>query len=180
MGWKIVKRLSTVALFMPFMAFAQWGDFGGMGGGMGGFGGFGGDQSGSGSMEYSEKFADVNYVGDGKTFHNLDIYLPKETKESYPVVIHTYGSAWSMNNYKGSADLNTICAGLLKAGFAVVTPNHRSASDAIIRRRFTILRLLFALFAEMPQSTSSIRTLLPCRDFLRAVIFRALPLRLVA
>lgn len=131
MGWKIVKRLSTVALFMPFMAFAQWGDFGGMGGGMGGFGGFGGDQSGSGSMEYSEKFADVNYVGDGKTFHNLDIYLPKETKESYPVVIHTYGSAWSMNNYKGSADLNTICAGLLKAGFAVVTPNHRSASDAI-------------------------------------------------
>lgn len=131
MGWKIVKRLSTVALFMPFMAFAQWGDFGGMGGGMGGFGGFGGDQSGSGSMEYSEKFADVNYVGDGKTFHNLDIYLPKETKDSYPVVIHTYGSAWSMNNYKGSADLNTICAGFLKAGFAVVTPNHRSASDAI-------------------------------------------------
>jgi acetyl esterase/lipase len=36
-----------------------------------------------------------------------------------------------MNNYKGSADLNTICAALLKAGYAVVTPNHRSASDAI-------------------------------------------------
>jgi len=82
-------------------------------------------------MEYSEKFADVNYAGDGKVYHTLDIYLPKESKDSYPVVIHTYGSAWSQNNSKGSADLNTICAALLKAGYAVVTPNHRSASDAI-------------------------------------------------
>ena len=106
-------------------AFAQWG-----GGGFGG-GGFGGPQSGNSKMEYSEKFADVNYVGDGKVYHTLDIYLPKESKDSYPVVIHTYGSAWSQNNSKGSADLNTICAALLKAGYAVVTPNHRSASDAI-------------------------------------------------
>lgn len=93
--------------------------------------GFGGQQSGNDKMEYSEKFADVNYAGDGMRFHNMDIYLPKEKKDSYPVVIHTYGSAWSMNNQKGSADLNTICAALLKAGYAVVTPNHRSASDAI-------------------------------------------------
>lgn len=92
--------------------------------------GFGGQQ-GQGKIGYSEKFADVNYVGDGKVYHTLDIYLPKETKDAYPVVIHTYGSAWSMNNSKGSADLNTICAALLKAGYAVVTPNHRSASDAI-------------------------------------------------
>ena len=110
--------------FTAISAFAQWG--GGMGGG-----GFGGPQSGGNKMEYSEKFADVNYAGDGKTYHAMDIYLPKEAKDSYPVVIHTYGSAWSMNNSKGSADLNTICAALLKAGYAVVTPNHRSASDAI-------------------------------------------------
>lgn len=131
MGWNIVKKLSAIAVFMPFMAFAQWGDFGGGGFGGGGFGGFGGDQNGGGSAEYSEKIANVNYAGDGKEYHNLDIYIPKETKDSYPVVIHTYGSAWSMNNSKGSADINTICAGFLKAGFAVVTPNHRSASDAI-------------------------------------------------
>jgi len=91
--------------------------------------GFGGQQ-GQGKIEYSDKFADVNYVEDGKVYHTLDIYLPKETKEVYPVVIHTYGSAWSVNNSKGSADLNTICAALLKAGYAVVTPNHRSADDA--------------------------------------------------
>ena len=120
-------KISVLATcFAAVSAFAQWG---GMGGGMGG--GFGGQQSGQGKMEYSEKFADLNYVGDGKVYHTLDIYLPKETKDSYPVVVHTYGSAWSMNNSKGSADLNTICAALLKAGYAVVTPNHRSASDAI-------------------------------------------------
>ena len=113
-----------VVCFTAISAFAQWG--GGMGGG-----GFGGPQSGGNKMEYSERFTDVNYVNDGKVYHSLDIYLPKEKKDAYPVVIHTYGSAWSMNNSKGSADLNTICAALLKAGYAVVTPNHRSASDAI-------------------------------------------------
>ena len=82
-------------------------------------------------IEYSEKYADVDYVGDGKAFHTLDIYLPKEVKDSYPVVIHTYGGAWSVNNAKSTADLNTICAALLNAGYAVVTPNHRAASDAV-------------------------------------------------
>ncbi len=91
--------------------------------------GFGGPQGG-GSVPDADKTADVNYAGDGKTYHTLDIYIPKEAKDSYPVVIHTYGSAWSMNNMKGSADLSTICAAYVKAGYAVVTPNHRSASDA--------------------------------------------------
>jgi acetyl esterase/lipase len=117
-----MKKMTMAVCFAAVVsAFAQ----GGMGGG------FGGPQSGGGKIEYSEKFADLNYVGDGKVYHTLDIYLPKETQESYPVVVHTYGSAWSMNNSKGSADINTICAALLKAGYAVVTPNHRSASDAI-------------------------------------------------
>ena len=92
-------------------------------------GGFGGPQGG-GSVANTDKTADVNYVGDGKTYHTLDIYIPKEAKDSYPVVIHTYGSAWSSNNMKGSADLSTICSAYAKAGYAVVTPNHRSASDA--------------------------------------------------
>lgn len=122
MGWNVARCFTTMFLSVPLIAFAQWG---------GGFGGFGGDQNSSSQIEISEKFADLNYANDGKTFHNLDIYLPKEIKESYPVVIHTYGSAWSMNNQKGSADLGTICNGFLKAGFAVVTPNHRSASDAV-------------------------------------------------
>ena len=106
----------ALSLFFQVSAFAQ-------------FGGFGGPQGG-GSVPDADKTADVNYVGDGKTYHTLDIYIPKQAKESYPVVIHTYGSAWSSNNMKGSADLSTICAAYAKAGYAVVTPNHRSASDA--------------------------------------------------
>lgn len=128
------KFTMAVCLTAVIGAFAQWG--GGMGGG------FGGPQSGGNKMEYSEKFASENYVGDGKKYHAMDIYLPKEAKDLYPVVIHTYGSAWSKNNYKDSADLNTICAALLKAGYAVVTPNHRSASDAIYPAQLHDLKAL--------------------------------------
>ena len=97
------------------------------GGGQAVFGGF---QLPEVKMEYSVKYADVDYAGDGEVFHRLDIYLPEERKESYPVVIHIYGSAWFSNNSKGMADLGTICQALLDAGYAVVTPNHRSSGDA--------------------------------------------------
>ncbi|MBR6104942.1 MAG: alpha/beta hydrolase [Paludibacteraceae bacterium] len=93
-----------------------------------GFGGFGNNGS-SGLDSYTSK-KDVNYVGDGKGFHAMDIYYPKEAKESYPVVIHIYGSAWSSNNSKGSADLTTVGEGALKAGYIFVTPNHRANNDA--------------------------------------------------
>lgn len=96
----------------------------------GGFGGFGGVQNTTDTMQYSQKFLDLNYAGDSAVYHMLDIYLPKEVKEKYPVIIHIYGSAWFSNNSKGAADLNTICAAYLNAGYAVVTPNHRSSGDA--------------------------------------------------
>ena len=38
---------------------------------------FGGSQASDRQIEYSQKFADLNYVGDGEAFHTLDIYLPK-------------------------------------------------------------------------------------------------------
>ncbi len=93
-------------------------------------GGFGGFQLQENKLECSQKFTDVDYASDGEVYHKLDIYLPKEVKASYPVVIHIYGSAWFSNNSKGAADLNTICATLLDAGCAVVCPNHRSSTDA--------------------------------------------------
>ena len=93
-------------------------------------GGFGGWQMPKIVVHCSEKFIDLDYVGDGKVYHKLDIYLPEVEKESYPVVIHIYGSAWFSNNSKGMADLGTIVNALLDAGYAVVTPNHRSSMDA--------------------------------------------------
>lgn len=93
-------------------------------------GGFGGWQMPKVDVHCSEKFADIDYAGDGQVYHKLDIYLPKEVKPSYPVAIHIYGSAWFSNNSKGMADLGTIVNALLDAGYAVVTPNHRSSMDA--------------------------------------------------
>ena len=93
-------------------------------------GGFGGWQMPKIDVHCSEKFADLDYVGDGHVGHQMDIYLPKVEKESYPVAIHIYGSAWFSNNSKGMADLGTIVNALLDAGYAVVTPNHRSSMDA--------------------------------------------------
>lgn len=78
----------------------------------------------------SEKFADIDYAGDDQVYHKLDIYIPKVEKPSYPVVIHIYGSAWYSNSSKGMADLGAIVNALLDAGYAVVTPNHRSSQDA--------------------------------------------------
>ena len=93
-------------------------------------GGFGGFQMPQVKLETSQEWKDVNYAGDGQAYHNCDIYLPKQKKDAYPVVIHIYGSAWFSNNSKGAADLGTIVKSLLDAGYAVVCPNHRSSMDA--------------------------------------------------
>lgn len=81
------------------------------------------------AQEYSKSWTDINYAGTTEAYHHLDIYLPAIEKETYPVIIYIYGSAWFANNAKG-ADMNTIGKALLDAGFAVVTPNHRSSMDA--------------------------------------------------
>ena len=93
-------------------------------------GGFGGFQMPEVKLETSQQWKDVNYAGDNQAYHTCDIYLPKKEAESYPVVIHIYGSAWFSNNSKGAADLGTIVKALLEAGYAVVCPNHRSSMDA--------------------------------------------------
>ena len=93
-------------------------------------GGFGGFQIPQVKLETSQEWKDVNYAGDDQAYHTCDIYLPKQEKASYPVVIHIYGSAWFSNSSKGAADLGTIVKALLEAGYAVVCPNHRSSMDA--------------------------------------------------
>lgn len=80
-------------------------------------------------QQYSKSWKDLNYAGDSFQYHRLDIYLPKTEKPVYPVVISIYGSAWLANNMKAS-DLGTFGKALLDAGYAVVTPNHRSSMDA--------------------------------------------------
>ena len=59
---------------------------------------FGGFQLPEIKMEYSRKYSDVNYAFDSQIYHNMDIYLPKEVKESYPVVVHFLDSARQAKN----------------------------------------------------------------------------------
>ena len=75
--------------------------------------GFGGWQMPKVDVHCSAKFADIDYVGDGHVGHMLDIYIPQVQKETYPVAVHIYGSAWFSNNSKGMADLGTIVNALL-------------------------------------------------------------------
>lgn len=90
-----------------------------------------------GAMAQSDPLAayssqkNIDYVGDGHIGHKLDIYYPNDEQAIHPVIIHIYGSAWSNNNMKGSADLKTVGVAALEAGYIFVAPNHRSASDAI-------------------------------------------------
>ncbi len=90
---------------------------------------FNGAQTGEILNDYSS-MKNINYVGDGKEYHNCDIYYPNDGKEKHPVLIHIYGSAWSSNNSKDLADLGTIGKTALENGYIFVTPNHRSSSDA--------------------------------------------------
>lgn len=83
-----------------------------------------------GFSQQSDSWTDLDYAGDGEGFHKLDIYLPNGEKSSYPAVIAIYGSAWFGNNLKANA-FNTLGQPLLDAGFAVITPNHRSSRDSL-------------------------------------------------
>ena len=85
----------------------------------------------AGSISDFQKRADIDYVGDNHTGHKLDVYYPNDDQTKHPVVIHIYGSAWSMNNMKGSAELNSVGVACLEAGYIYVTPNHRSYNDAV-------------------------------------------------
>ncbi|MBR0503035.1 MAG: alpha/beta hydrolase [Paludibacteraceae bacterium] len=112
-----MKRL--LLFFMSFLGLNLYAQYGG-------FGGFGN----SGNLDSYTSKKDINYVGDGKTCHAMDVYYPKESKDSYPVIIHIYGSAWTSNSGKGGANLESVGKAAVDAGYIYVTPNHRSNSDA--------------------------------------------------
>lgn len=74
-------------------------------------------------------YKDIDYVGDGLTGHKLDIYIPKDGAQSHKVIVLIYGSAWFSNNSKIDA-FNNMGKPLIDNGFAVVSVNHRSSTEA--------------------------------------------------
>lgn len=75
------------------------------------------------------QWLNLNYAGDEKEYHNLDIYLPSTDEPAYKAIIVIYGSAWFGNNMKQFA-YDALGKQLLEGGFAVIAINHRASSDA--------------------------------------------------
>jgi acetyl esterase/lipase len=75
------------------------------------------------------QWLNLNYAGDDKEYHNLDIYLPNLEKPRNKAIVVIYGSAWFGNNLKQFA-YNALGKQLLEGGFAVIAINHRASSDA--------------------------------------------------
>lgn len=82
------------------------------------------------AIQSSRYWIDVDYAGDGITGHKLDIHLPQVGKAPFPVVVCIYGSAFFSNNSKAATFQTGLGQRLLQEGFAVVSINHRSSSDA--------------------------------------------------
>jgi acetyl esterase/lipase len=83
------------------------------------------------SIESSKTWLDIDYVGDGIIGHKLDVFLPKKGKAPFPIIVTIYGSAWFSNSAKGSVFKDGFGQALLNNGFAVVSINHRSSTDAV-------------------------------------------------
>ena len=81
------------------------------------------------SQESGKQWLNINYGGNDKEYHNLDIYLPNTDKPSYKAIVIIYGSAWFGNNMK-QFTFDAFGKQILESGFAVVSINHRSSSDA--------------------------------------------------
>lgn len=82
------------------------------------------------AIQSSTYWLDVDYVGDGIVGHRLDIHLPRTGNAPYPIVVCVYGSAWFSNSSKAATFSTGLGQQLLENGFAVVSVNHRSSSDA--------------------------------------------------
>ena len=74
----------------------------------------------------------INYAGNNHIYNQLDIYTPNTNQKNHPVIITVYGSGWKRNDRKATNYVKrTLIQPLLESGFAVVSINHRSSSDAI-------------------------------------------------
>ncbi len=73
------------------------------------------------------KWTDVAYATTSAA-QKLDIYLPNEKQEKYPVIIHIHGGAFMFGD-KADKQLTPILEAL-KSGYAVVSINYRLSGEA--------------------------------------------------
>ena len=103
----------------------------------------------------------INYAGDRQTYHQMDIYVPKTDQKDYPVIVTVYGSGWKRNDRKATDYIKrTLIQPLLESGFAVVSINHRSSSDAVFPAQIhdvkAVIRFIRARYNDFNLDTSFI------------------------
>jgi acetyl esterase/lipase len=81
----------------------------------------------SGETRLKPDFADVPYANQSAA-QKLDIYLPKNGKTPYPVIVQIHGGAFKMGD-KADGQVNASLEGL-KQGYAVVSINYRMSGEA--------------------------------------------------
>lgn len=74
----------------------------------------------TGNISFAEVTKNIDYVGDGKLEHTLNIYAPSSGTGPFPVVIQYTGLAYSWSDAKGDGSL---ASSYNAAGFVVVGPN---------------------------------------------------------
>ena len=88
------------------------------------------------------KHLDISYAPISEA-QKLDIYLPDEKKEKYPVIIFIHGGAWMSGDKRENFSLPILRG--LKEGYAVISIN----IDLVEKRHFLLLlkmlKLLFVL-----------------------------------
>jgi acetyl esterase/lipase len=78
---------------------------------------------------YTKKSLDLAYADQSKA-QMLDIYLPSEGKGPFPVVVYVHGGGWEVSD-KRSTEIEIVLKECLTRGYAVVSVNHRPASEAL-------------------------------------------------
>ncbi len=60
----------------------------------------------------------------------LDIYLPEEGQGPFPVIVYVHGGGWEVSD-KRSTEIEPVLKESLARGYALVSINHRPASEAL-------------------------------------------------
>jgi len=77
-------------------------------------------------------YDDLSYANDTLKKHLLDIYLPTQGKESYPLVIWIHGGAWMSNDkYADMSYMKQTLKSFIDSGYAVASIDYRWSTMAI-------------------------------------------------
>lgn len=72
---------------------------------------------------------DITYCSPNGNPQKLDLYIPDNTQQLHPVVVHVHGGSWTSGK-KSSTDMLPYIESLVKGGIAVASINYRFAPSA--------------------------------------------------